>query len=135
MNYDQHLWSFQMTLPLQKNINRRQHERKFFHHKVNWMHQSGTSTEMKALDMSPWGIFISDEDKMIREIKNNDTVTISIDIGKETFDLHAKVRWSGTSSVHYKRGFGLEFDEPSKKLAEELFLELDEQGVFFVPEE
>jgi PilZ domain len=124
-----------MTLPIQKEINRREHERKFFHHSVNWMHQSGTGIEMEALDMSPFGIFISDEGKMMRHIMNNDSVTINIDIGRERFDLHATVRWSGTSSSHNKRGFGLEFDEASKQLAEELFLQLDENGTFFVPEE
>ncbi len=124
-----------MIMPLQEAVNRRQHERKYFHHKVQWMHQSGSGSEQEALDMSPWGIFISDEGKMMRQVKNNDPVTISIDIGKEKFELHATVRWSGTSSTHNKRGFGLEFNEASKQLAEELFLQLDEKGTFFVPEE
>jgi len=124
-----------MVLPIKKEINRRRQERKYFTHKVNWMHQAGSSVELEALDMSPWGIFVSDEGKMMRQVKNNDPVTISIDIGKEKFDLRAKVRWSGTSVSHEKRGFGLEFDDQSKTLAEELFLQHDENGMFFVPEE
>ena len=123
-----------MVLPVQNAINRRRQERKYFHHKVNWMHRSGPGIELEALDMSPWGIFVSDEDKMIEHLGKDDTVTITIDIGKEKFELHAMIRWSGTSVSHGKRGFGLEFDGKSRSLAEELFLELEENGIFFVPE-
>lgn len=123
-----------MVLPMQKAINRRQQERKIFHHKVKWMHQPDNSIETNALDMSPWGIFVSADGKMIEKMNANDMVIVTIDIGKEKFDLIAKIRWTGTSVMHAKRGFGLEFDDQSKTLAEELFLKLDEDGIFFVPE-
>ncbi|MCZ6803406.1 MAG: hypothetical protein O7D86_05595 [Proteobacteria bacterium] len=46
-----------MAIQMQKKINQRQQQRKFFSHKVQWMHQSDQGMESEALDMSPWGIF------------------------------------------------------------------------------
>ncbi len=123
-----------MVLLVQKEINRRAVERKYFNQKVRWIHKSDDSIESEALDMSPWGMFVSSEGKMIEKMNVNDPVTIVIDIGKEKFSLQARICWSGNSSMHSKRGFGLEFDEESLELANELMLKVDEQGVFFVPE-
>jgi hypothetical protein len=84
--------------------------------------------------MSPWGMFVSTEGKMIEHINLHDPVTIIIDLGHEEIRLNATIRWAGTSVEHSERGFGLEFDEETKKLAEELMLEIDKEGTFFVPE-
>ncbi len=98
------------------------------------MHQSDQGMESGVLDMSPWGILVSADGKMIGKMNTHDAVTVTIDIGKEKFNLNATIRWAGTSAVHDKRGFGLKFDDESQKIAEELFLQLDDQEIFFVPE-
>lgn len=123
-----------MMQAMQKPINDRQHERKTSNQKIRWMHQYGDSIESNAYDISPWGMFIPSEGKMIEKLNVNDVVTIIINIGKEEYQLVASIRWAGTSTVHSKRGFGLEFDDETKGLAKALLLQLDSEDVFFVPE-
>lgn len=79
-------------------------------------------------------MFVSSEEKMIDKLSIHDGVAIIIDIDEKEFRLNASIRWAGTNSVHSKRGYGLEFDEESRVLAEKLHLQLDSKGVFFVPE-
>ncbi len=123
-----------MIQPTQNSICRRKHERQVFNQQVRWEHHLEESGEGSALDISPWGMFISPEGKMIEKIKLDDPVTIIIDLGSEEVRLNAKVRWSGTSVEHTERGFGLAFEEESLELANELMLQIDDEGTFFVPE-
>lgn len=127
-----------MIQPLQKATSRRRRDRHVFSQQVRWVHHSDENGEGNALDMSPWGMFISTEGKMIEKIKIGDPVTIVIDLGHEEVRLevrlNATIRWAGTSLEHDERGFGLEFDEETLELANELMLQIDEQGTFFVPE-
>jgi PilZ domain-containing protein len=123
-----------MMQPLQKAMCRREHERQVFNQQVRWVHHSDESGKGNALDMSPWGMFVSPEGKMIEKINIDDPVSIIIDLGHEEVQLKAKVSWAGTSVEHSERGFGLAFDEEALELAKELMLKIDDHGTFFVPE-
>jgi PilZ domain-containing protein len=123
-----------MIQSLQKAICRRKHERQVFNQQVRWEHHLDENGEGNALDMSPWGMFISPEGKMIEKMDLDDPVTVIIDLGHEEVRLNAKIRWAGTSVEHSERGFGLAFDEEALEMANQLMLQIDEKGTFFVPE-
>lgn len=111
----------------------RQHERKKTLNLVSWDHRTRDNGEAEIRDMSPSGIFLTPLGTMPDSISVNDPIWIVLRVKKKDHFLSATVRWRGLSKVHGETGFGLEFDDNSKAMADDLCLEIPENGLFFVP--
>lgn len=111
----------------------RKHERKATYNAIQWDHRYRENQGAEIHDISPAGLFLVPLGTMPDKIQANDPIWIVLRVqGKEYF-LSATVRWRGMSEEHGEPGFGLEFDKNSKKIAEDLCLEMAETGLFFVP--
>lgn len=111
----------------------RQHDRKQVYRTVQWDHRTGENIGGALCDLSPSGTFLAPFGKNAEQIRDGDTVWVTITNGDELHSLSATVRWNGWSDRHSTRGFGLEFDATSRSLAKKLILEFDQEGMFFVP--
>ncbi len=113
--------------------NLRKHKRYRTLHSVRWDHRSSENQQGKIRDISPEGVFLAPIGTMPEDIRVNDPVWVVLRVhGTECF-LSGKVRWRGMSKEHGKIGFGLEFDENSKKVSEGLCLQMSENNLFFIP--
>ncbi|MFQ5596523.1 MAG: PilZ domain-containing protein [Nitrospiria bacterium] len=111
----------------------RQYKRKKTLNAVRWDHREGENVDGKIHDISPAGIFLAPLGKMPKDIHPEDPIWLVLRINNKDYFLSATVRWRGVSKEHGEFGFGLEFADNSKRLAEDLCLKMAESGLFFVP--
>ncbi len=117
----------------QKEPDPRQHERNKTLNWVRWDHRKHENNEGGIYDISPSGTFLTPLGTMPDSIESGDQIWIVLRVDEKDHVLSATVRWRGVSAEHGEPGFGLEFDEKSKQIAEELCLQMAENGLFFVP--
>jgi len=111
----------------------RQHERNKTLNWVRWDHKRQENNEGGIYDISPAGTFLTPLGSMPETIQKGDPIWIVLHVNEKDHILSAKVCWRGISKEHGESGFGLEFDENSKKIAEDLCLQMADNGLFFVP--
>lgn len=111
----------------------RKHERRQVYRTVKWDHRSGEDNEGAVCDLTPEGTFLTPFGKNAEQIREGDTVWIVIELDGERHPLSATVRWHGWSARHGCAGFGLQFDDDALARAEQLYLAVDQKGLFFVP--
>lgn len=100
---------------------------------VHWNHRSGENHAGALCDVSPDGTFLAPYGRAGDSIHIGDIVWIVLQVEDQVHTLGATVRWHGWSERHACRGFGVEFDTGTKGQAETLLLEMDPNGVFFIP--
>jgi len=113
--------------------NRRKITRNNVRHTVRWNHKNGKNQSEEIIDISSSGVFLTPLGMKPDELQVNDTVCMIVALGDEEYTLSATVCWVGKSTEHEEAGVGLEFDEASQHVADKLCLQMDEQGLFFVP--
>lgn len=112
---------------------KRRQPRRRLHRTVHWNHRSGEQHAGALCDVSPDGTFLAPFGRAVDQIRKGDTVWIVLQVEGQQHTLGATIRWHGWSERHSCRGFGVEFDESTKQQAEVLLLELDADGVLFIP--
>ena len=112
---------------------KRRSQRQQVYRTVSWSHRSGEDQGGALCDVSAGGTFLAPFGCGTDNIREGDTVWIVLQADGERQTMGATVRWHGWSERHACRGFGVEFDTGAKQQAEHLLLDVDSEGVFFVP--
>ncbi|MDD9947194.1 MAG: hypothetical protein OXU20_39510 [Myxococcales bacterium] len=100
---------------------------------MSWDHRSGESQAGAVCDLTPEGTFLTPFGRGADGIRDGDTVWIALEIEGQRHCLSATVRWRGFSQKHDCEGFGLQFDPETLARAQELYLKIEADGLFFVP--
>lgn len=98
----------------------RNQKRKLLSKSLHWNHRYRENQEGKIHDISPTGFFLEPFGPMPRNIWADEVIWIEPKIGNKSYYLSAIVRWRGGHTKGHAQGFGLEFDDCSKKIAKAL---------------
>ncbi len=84
-------------------------------HSVRWDHRDYENRQGKIRDISSTGIFLTPLGAVPEGIKHGDAIAVALCINEKEYVFSTKVRWFGKSKIHGELGFGLEFDEKTRK--------------------
>jgi hypothetical protein len=101
--------------------NRRKQGRKQLSRSIPWHHRYQENQEGQIHDLSPSGFFLEPLGTMPNNIRADDIIWITPKIEDKEYYLSAIVRWRDAHTQTHSQGFGLEFDDCSKKIARTLF--------------
>lgn len=101
---------------------RRSNARKPDARALHWHHRYRENQEGRIHDLSASGFFLEPLGPMPSNILTDDIIWITPSLGKQEHYLSAIVRWRSASTQTHAQGFGLEFDDCSKKIAKNLLL-------------
>lgn len=104
--------------------NRREEERIPLSRNMRWHHRYQENQDGKIIDLSPGGFFLELAGAMPNNIRADDVIWITPKVGKQEHYLSATVRWRGARTQAHGQGFGLEFDDCSKKIVKNLLRQI-----------